>query len=81
MFPKEIDKMGIILKNIVIIGIILAIPAIILIPFILNNNYNIFYSMIIVYPNGLLMIAIAILFALLWDAIDYNAGNGKGFLD
>ena len=27
------------------------------------------------------MVAIAILLALLWDAIDYNAGSGKGFLD
>ena len=72
MFPKEIDKMGIILKNIVIIGIILAIPTIILIPFILNNNYNIFYSMIIVYPNGLLMIAIAIQFLKMFKSLEKN---------
>ena len=52
MFPKEIDKMGNILKIIVIIGIIFSIPTIILIPFLLSNNYSVFYSMLIVYPNG-----------------------------
>lgn len=72
MFPKEIDKMGNILKNIVIIGIVFAIPVIILIPFLLNNNYSIFYSMMIVYPNGLLMIAIAIQFLKMFKSLEKN---------
>ena len=72
MFPKKIDKMGNLLKNIVIIGIIFAIPVIILIPFLLNNNYSILYSMIIIYPNGLLMVAIAIQFLKMFKSLEMN---------
>ncbi len=72
MFPKEIDKMGNLLKNIVIIGIVFAIPAIILIPFLLSNNYSIFYSMVIVYPNGLLMVGIAIQFLKMFKSLEKN---------
>ena len=43
MFPVEIEKTGKILKCIVIIGIVLAIPSIILVPFLLSNNYSVFY--------------------------------------
>lgn len=70
MFPKEIDKMGNLLKKIVIVGIILAIPIIILIPFLLSNNYSIIYSIIIVYPNGMLMIAIAIQFLKMFKSLE-----------
>ena len=72
MFPKEIDKMGNILKIIVIIGIIFSIPTIILIPFLLSNNYSVFYSMLIVYPNGLLMIGIAIQFLKMFRSLEKN---------
>ena len=72
MFPKEIDKMGNILKIIVIIGIIFSIPTIILIPFLLSNNYSVFYSMLIVYPNGLLMIDIAIQFLRMFRSLEKN---------
>ena len=72
MFPVEIDKMGKILKRIVIVGMILAIPCIVLIPFLLNNNYNVIYSMIIVYPNGALMIAIAYQFLKMFDSLEKN---------
>lgn len=72
MFPKEIDKMGNILKIIVIIGIIFSIPTIILIPFLLSNNYSVFYSMLIVYPNGLLMIDIAIQFLKMFRSLEKN---------
>ena len=72
MFPKEIDKMGNILKIIVIIGIIFSIPTIILIPFLLSNNYSGFYSMLIVYPNGLLMIDIAIQFLRMFRSLEKN---------
>jgi len=72
MFPKEIDKMGNILKIIVIIGIIFSIPTIILIPFLLSNNYSAFYSMLIVYPNGLLMIGIAIQFLKMFRSLEKN---------
>ena len=72
MFPKKIDKMGNLLKNIVIIGIIFAVPVITLIPFLLNNNYSILYSMIIIYPNGLLMVAIAIQFLKMFKSLEMN---------
>lgn len=72
MFPKEIDKMGNILKIIVIIGIFFSIPTIILIPFLLSNNYSVFYSMLIVYPNGLLMIGIAIQFLKMFRSLEKN---------
>jgi len=72
MFPKEIDKMGNILKIIVIIGIVFSIPVIVLIPFLLSNNYSIFYSMLIVYPNGLLMVAIAFQFLKMFKSLEKN---------
>ena len=72
MFPKEIDKMGNILKIIVIIGIFFSIPTIILIPFLLSNNYSVFFSMLIVYPNGLLMIGIAIQFIKMFKSLEKN---------
>ena len=72
MFPKEIDKMGNFLKIIVIIGIVFSIPVIILIPFLLSNNYSILYSMLIVYPNGLLMIGIAIQFLKMFRSLEKN---------
>ena len=70
MFPKEIDKMGNLLKKIVIVGIILAIPIIILIPFLLSNNYSIIYSMLIVYPNGGLMLGISYQFYKMFDSLE-----------
>ncbi|MBQ1550567.1 MAG: DUF2975 domain-containing protein [Bacilli bacterium] len=72
MFPKEIDKMGNILKIIVVIGIVFSIPVIILIPFLLSNNYSVLYSMLIVYPNGLLMIGIAIQFLKMFRSLEKN---------
>ena len=72
MFPKEIDKMGILLKNIVLIGIVFAIPCVILLPFLLHNNYSIIYSMMIIYPNGCLMVGIAYQFYKLFDSLEKN---------
>ena len=72
MFPKEIDKMGNILKIIVVIGIVFSIPVIILIPFLLSNNYSVLYSMLIVYPNGLLMIGITIQFLKMIRSLEKN---------
>jgi len=72
MFPKEINKMGELLKSIVIIGIVLAIPSIVLVPFLLSNNYSVIYSMLIVYPNGALMIAIAYQFLKMFDSLKKN---------
>ena len=72
MFLVKIDKMGKLLKSIVIIGIIFAIPCIILVPFLLSNNYSVIYSMIIVYPNGGLMIAIAIQFLKMFRSLEKN---------
>ena len=72
MFPKDIKKTGKILECIVIIGIVLAIPSIILVPFLLSNNYSVLYSMIIVYPNGCLMLAIAYQFLKMFRSLEKN---------
>ena len=72
MFPKDIEKMGKLLKVIVIVGIVLAIPSIILVPFLLSNNYSIIYSMLIVYPNGGLMLAIAYQFLKMFRSLEKN---------
>ncbi|MBP5679182.1 MAG: DUF2975 domain-containing protein [Bacilli bacterium] len=72
MFPIEMNKMGKILKTIVIIGIVFAIPCILLVPFLLSNNYSVLYSMIIVYPNGGLMVAIAFQFLKMFDSLEKN---------
>lgn len=72
MFPKKIDEMGRILKTVVIIGIVLAIPSIILTPFLLSHNYSVFYSMLIVYPNGCVMLAIAYQFLKMFDSLKKN---------
>ena len=72
MFPKEINKMGNLLKIIVIVGIVLAIPSIILVPFLLSNNYSVFYSMLIVYPNGCLMVGIAFQFLKMFKSLEKN---------
>ena len=70
MFPKDIEEMGHLLKIIVIIGIVLAIPSIILVPFLLSNNYSVLYSMLIVYPNGLLMLAISYQFLKMFASLE-----------
>ena len=72
MFPKDIKKTGKILECIVIIGIVLSIPSIILVPFLLSNNYSVLYSMIIVYPNGCLMLAIAYQFLKMFRSLEKN---------
>lgn len=72
MFPVEIEKMGKILKIIVIVGIVLSIPSILLVPFLLSNNYSVLYSMFIVYPNGCLMQMIAYQFLKMFDSLEKN---------
>lgn len=72
MFPKEIDKMGKLLKTIVMIGIVFSIPCVLLIPFLLSNNYSIIYSMLLIYPNGGLMIGIAYQFLKMFDSLEKN---------
>ena len=72
MFPKEIDKMGKILKTVVIVGIVFAIPCVLLIPFLLSKNYSIIYSMLLIYPNGGLMVGIAFQFLKMFDSLEKN---------
>ncbi len=70
MFIIEIDKMGKLLKKIVWIGMLLAIPCIVGIPFILKHNSNMIYSMLIVYPNGCMMLKIAYEFYKMFDSLE-----------
>ena len=50
--------LGKILKIILIIGFIIAIPSTIISPMLLHHTRNSIYSAFIIYPNGLLMLGI-----------------------
>ena len=49
------NKLGKYLKILLIIGFIIFIPCIIASPFLLEHTRKLIYSMIIIYPNGLLI--------------------------
>ena len=62
-------KLGKILKNILIIGFIIACILLIFIPFILSN---VKYAMFIVYPNGIIMLAITYQFIKMFKSLEDN---------
>ena len=64
--------LGRILRITLIIILILSIPTIIVLPFLLNHNYSIIYSMLIIYPNGLLMLGIMYNFIKLFKSLEIN---------
>ena len=64
--------LGRILRITLIIILILSIPTIIVLPFLLNHNYSIIYSMLIIYPNGLLMLCIMYNFIKLFKSLEIN---------
>lgn len=75
------SKIGNILKIVLIIGFILAIPAILLTPMLLQHTSKVIYSMFIIYPNGLLMLGITIQFIKLFHSLEldnpFNYDNVK----
>lgn len=66
------NKLGKFLKIILIIGIIFSIPLIIISPYLLNHTSKTIYSMFVIYPNGLLMILIALEFVKLFKSLEDN---------
>lgn len=63
---------GKLLKIILIIGLVVAVPCIISSPFLLEHTRNVIYSMFIIYPNSLLMIAITWQFIKLFHSLEKN---------
>lgn len=66
------NKLGKILKILLIIGTIVSIPLVIISPMLLNHTSNTLYSMFVIYPNGLLMILIAYEFIKLFKSLEDN---------
>lgn len=65
-------KLGKILKITLTILLILAIPIILVSPFLLNHTNKIIYSMVIIYPNGIIMLGIMYYFILLFKSLEQN---------
>lgn len=68
----QINKLGKMLKLILIIGGVLYIPAMIYCPFLLHNSKSTFHSMIMIYPNGILMLGVIYEFIRLFRKIEDN---------
>ena len=66
------NKLGKLLKIILIIGTIVAIPLIVISPMLLNHTSKPLYSMFVIYPNGLLMVLIAFEFIKLFKSLEEN---------
>lgn len=62
-------KLGKVLKNILIIGFTLACILLVFVPFILSN---VKYTMFIVYPNGIVMLAITYQFIKMFKSLENN---------
>ena len=62
--------LGKILRIILIVGLIISIPTIIISPMLLHHTRNSMYSMIIIYPNGVLMLGIMYQFIKLFKSLE-----------
>ncbi|MBQ9024589.1 MAG: DUF2975 domain-containing protein [Bacilli bacterium] len=72
MIGEDMNKLGKILKIILIIGTIVAIPIIVISPMLLNHTSKTIYSMFVIYPNGLLMVLFAYQFIKLFSSLENN---------
>lgn len=66
------NKLGKFLKILLIIGFIAFIPLTLISPFLLEHTSKLAYSMIIIYPNGLLMSVIIYQFVKLFKSLELN---------
>ena len=66
------NKLGKILKILLIIGTIVAIPIIVISPMLLNHTSKTIYSMFVIYPNGFLMVLFAFQFIKLFKSLENN---------
>lgn len=64
--------LGRVLKIVLIISFILAIPTIIFLPLLLNHINNHVHSIVIIYPNGILMLMIAYQFIKMFASLEDN---------
>ena len=75
------NKLGKLLKTLLIIGTIVSIPFIVISPMFLNHTSKTLYSMFVIYPNGLLMVLIAVQFIRLFKSLEvgnpFNFNNVK----
>ncbi len=68
----QLNKLGKILKIILIIGFFIYIPIMIYIPFLLRYSTNRINGMIMIYPNGILMIGIIYEFMKIFQVLEEN---------
>lgn len=72
MLKMNTEKAGKILKKIIKIAFIVAIPIIIILPFIIKGENNIIFYMSIIYPNSILMLGIMYQFIRLFSSLEKN---------
>ena len=73
MIKSNNQKIGKVIKIILIIGMITAIPIVIIIPFLLKHNISMIHTMLIIYPNGILMVGITWGFIKLFKSLEDNS--------
>lgn len=66
------EQAGKILKRIIKIAFLVAIPIIIILPFIIKGENNIIFYMSIIYPNSILMLGIMYQFVRLFSSLEKN---------
>ena len=66
------QKVGKIIKIVLIIGMIISIPIMGIIPFLLKHSISLIHSMLIIYPNGILMLGIIWQFVKLFKSLEMN---------
>lgn len=72
MLKMSTEQAGKILKRIIKIAFLVAIPIIIILPFIIKGENNIIFYMCIIYPNSILMLGIMYQFIRLFSSLEKN---------
>ena len=72
MLKINTEQAGKILKKIIKIAFLVAIPIIIILPFIIKRENNIIFYMSIIYPNSILMLGIMYQFIRLFSSLEKN---------
>ncbi len=72
MLKMNTEQAGKILKKIIKIAFLVAIPIIIILPFIIKGENNIIFYMSIIYPNSILMLGIMYQFIRLFSSLEKN---------
>ena len=72
MLKINTEQAGKILKEIIKVAFLVAIPIIIILPFIIKGENNIIFYMSIIYPNSILMLGIMYQFIRLFSSLEKN---------